>query len=103
MATATTRRKASLSSAERLNVVVVVYVVVKLILSSEAAKDINIASYYSLKSIAEALLYWRPHNHIHPAVFAPALPGRIVEKWIELAKILDGNHFTPQAFIQQQA
>jgi hypothetical protein len=45
MATATTRRKASLSSAERLSVVFVVYVVVKLTMSSEAAKNIDIASY----------------------------------------------------------
>jgi hypothetical protein len=50
MATATTRRKASLSSAERLIVVIVVYVVVKLSMSSEAAKNINITSYYSLLS-----------------------------------------------------
>ena len=42
MATATTRRKASLSSAEHLIVVLVVYVVVKLSMSSEAAKNINI-------------------------------------------------------------
>jgi hypothetical protein len=48
MATATTRRKASLSSAERLIVVLVVYVVVKLSMSSEAAKNINITSYFSL-------------------------------------------------------
>jgi hypothetical protein len=48
MATATTRRKASLSSAERLIVVLVVHVVVKLTISSEAAKNINITSYYSL-------------------------------------------------------
>jgi len=48
MATATTRRKASLSSAERLIVVIVVYVVVKLTMSSEAAKNIKIISYYSL-------------------------------------------------------
>jgi hypothetical protein len=48
MATATTRRKASLSSAERLIVVIVVYVVVKLSMSSEAAKNIKITSYYSL-------------------------------------------------------
>jgi hypothetical protein len=50
MATATTRRKASLSSAERLIVVLVVNVVVKLIMSSEAAKNINITSYCSLLS-----------------------------------------------------
>jgi hypothetical protein len=48
MATATTRRKASLFSAERLNVVLVVHVVVKLTWSCEAAKNINITSYYSL-------------------------------------------------------
>jgi hypothetical protein len=48
MATATTRRKASLSSAERLIVVLVVYVVVKLSMSSEAAKNINFTSYFSL-------------------------------------------------------
>jgi hypothetical protein len=48
MATATTRRKASLSSAKRINVVIVVYVVVKITMSSEAAKNINITSYYTL-------------------------------------------------------
>jgi hypothetical protein len=48
MATATIRRFASLSSAERLIVVLVVYVVVKLSMSSEAAKNINITSYYLL-------------------------------------------------------
>ena len=57
MATATTRRKASLSSAERKIVVLVVYVVVKLIMSSEAAKNINISTYYSLTKdvIAQSL------------------------------------------------
>ena len=47
MATATTRRKASLSSAKRINVVFVVDVVVKSTMSSEAAKNVNITSYYS--------------------------------------------------------
>ena len=47
MATATTRRKASLSSAKRINVVIVVIVVVKSTMSSEAAKNVNITSYYS--------------------------------------------------------
>jgi len=40
--------KASLSRAERKIVVLVVYVVVKLTMSSEAAKNFNITSYYSL-------------------------------------------------------
>jgi len=48
MAAATTRRNESLSSAERLIVVLVVYVVVKLSLNSEAEKNINITSYDSL-------------------------------------------------------
>ena len=55
MATATTRRKASLSSAERLIVVLVVYVVVKLSMSSEAAKNIKITSYCSLLKLLQRI------------------------------------------------
>jgi hypothetical protein len=54
MVTATTRRKASLSSPERLIVVLVVHVVVKLTMISEAAKNINITSYCSLLSRFDA-------------------------------------------------